>query len=70
MATTLSYGIATATSTVVFMRLTGLRFVELWRIQRSDISAYFELARHVLEWTWGRVRRTSRPAEVESAESG
>jgi len=70
LATTLSYGTATVTSTIIFLRITGLRFVELWRIQRSDVAAYFALAGHVLRAAWARLRRTGGPVEVEPAEPG
>jgi O-antigen/teichoic acid export membrane protein len=60
LATTISYGVATSVSTVVFLRLTGLRFHELWRIQWSDIRAYFELAGHVLEGVFETGQRAWR----------
>ena len=62
-ATTLSYGLATGASTVIFLRLTGLRFVELWRIQRSDVTAYFRLAKQVLRGA-GETLRRGRPARA------
>ncbi len=60
LATTISYGVATSVSTVIFLRLTGLKFHELWRIQWSDIRAYFHLAAQVLEATAEVLRRTWR----------
>ena len=60
LATTISYGVATTTSMIVFLRLTGLRFHELWRIQWSDIRAYFHLASQVLDGVLELSRRAWR----------
>lgn len=58
--TTISYGVSMLVATVLFCRLAGISHRELWRIRRSDVAAYFQLARDILS---GRFFRASMRAE-------
>ncbi len=53
-ATTISYGTASTISIVLFLRQTRLPLSELWRVRRSDIGAYFRLAREIFNRFSGR----------------
>lgn len=59
-ATTLSYGASALVAAVLFCRLAGVPHSELWRIRRSDVASYFELARNVVS---GRLGRAALRAE-------
>lgn len=57
-ATTLSYGVATVVSVTLFVRRSRLPFVEVWRIRRDDVAAYFRLARQLAETAGALAKRT------------
>jgi len=62
-ATAISYAAVSAVSAWIFVRLSGLPFRALWRIQAEDLAAYLRLARRAAGWA-GLAPRT-RPAGQE-----
>ena len=60
-ATTLSYALVTGTALLIFLRRTHLPASQLWRVRRSDVAAYFELAGTLLQDA-RRVGRRARAA--------
>jgi O-antigen/teichoic acid export membrane protein len=51
-ATAISYAITAAISTWLFLRLSGVRPGDLWRIRREDVASYVRLAKRVLRGKW------------------
>ena len=47
-ATTISYAASTSIATILFLRISGAPFGDLWRIRGDDLASYFRLGRRIL----------------------